>query len=329
MKTYTPFGSGETSPLFYAPDVARVATGFVNLYFIGTGDRWIVVDTGLPGFASHVLKAARNRFGPGSRPAAIVLTHAHFDHAGNAEALATEWSVPVYAHLLERPYLTGVSDYPPQDPTVGGAIAFMSRAFPHSGRQLSVPVLALPEQHVPFVSNWRWLHTPGHTAGHVSLFRESDGLLIAGDALSTMNLDSWRQQVERRAELCIPPTPMTTDWTAARQSVERLAALEPRAIGAGHGVPVSGRSVAAALRHLADSFAPPAEGRYTSVSARTGPAGVEWVPPQPRDRLAERAALGALAGGTAAAVYAAKRRSTRGETRRALSSVEPRRSSTR
>lgn len=327
MKTYAPFGSGDTSPLFYAPDVSRAATGFVNLYFIGTGERWIVVDTGLPGFASHVLKAARKRFGPGSRPAAIVLTHAHFDHAGNAEALATEWGVPVYAHLLERPYLTGVSDYPPQDPTVGGAIAFMSRAFPHGGRRLSGPVLALPDHHVPFMSNWRWIHTPGHTAGHVSLFRESDGLLIAGDALTTMNLDSWRQQVKRRPELCIPPTPMTTDWEAARRSVEQLAALEPRAIGAGHGVPVSGRNVASALLRLADSFAPPAGGRYTSTPARTGPVGVEWVPPKPRDRLAERAALVALAGGAAAAVYATRRGTPRaGST---LDRVDPRWSSAR
>lgn len=307
MKTYSPFGSGESSPSFYGPGVSRIATGFVNLYLIGTAERWILVDTGLPGFASHVLRAARKRFGPGSRPAAIVLTHGHFDHAGNADALAAEWGVPLYAHVLERPYLTGISDYPPPDPTVGGAIAFMSRAFPYASRRLSVPVLALPESRVPFAPNWRWIHTPGHTAGHVSLFRESDGILIAGDAVTTMNLDSWRQQVERRPELCLPPTPMTTDWGEAHRSVRQLVALDPRAIGAGHGVPVSGRSVASALQRLTHSFVPPADGRYTSRPARTGPAGVEWVPPKPRDRLAERAALVALAGGAAATVYASRR----------------------
>jgi hypothetical protein len=100
---------------------------------------------------------------------------------------------------------------------------------------------------------------------------------------------------------------MTTDWEEAHRSVRQLVALEPRAIGAGHGVPVSGPSVAAALRRLTDSFVPPADGRYTSTPARTGPAGVEWIPPKPRDRLAERAALIALVGGAAATVYASRR----------------------
>ena len=80
----------------------------------------------------------RRRFGHDSRPEAIFLTHGHFDHAGNASALSDLWGVPIYAHPMELPYLTGRSDYPPPDPTVGGAIAMMSRVLPHGG-QTSAP----------------------------------------------------------------------------------------------------------------------------------------------------------------------------------------------
>ena len=66
-------------------------------------------------------------FGHGNRPAAILLTHGHFDHVGALKTLAEEWDVPVYAHTLELPYLTGRSSYPPPDPSVGGgAMAAMS-----------------------------------------------------------------------------------------------------------------------------------------------------------------------------------------------------------
>ncbi len=122
------------------PGVAWTYTSFVNAYFIGEpGGPWALVDTGLPGFGAKIRAAAAARFGRDSRPQAIFLTHGHFDHAGNALALADHWDVPIYAHRLELPYLTGRSDYPPPDPTVGGAIAMLSRVLPHGARDLGTP----------------------------------------------------------------------------------------------------------------------------------------------------------------------------------------------
>jgi glyoxylase-like metal-dependent hydrolase (beta-lactamase superfamily II) len=233
------------------------------------------------------------------------LTHAHFDHAGNADALARHWNVPVLAHPLEMPYLTGESDYPPQDPTVGGAIAAMSRTFPHGGRALRADVRML-SGHALDVPGWRWIHTPGHTAGHLSLFRDADRTLLAGDALTTMDMDSWTEQVRRTPALCRPPAPLTTDWEAARRSVQALAALEPRVVAAGHGLPVAGDDVPDAMRRFAERFAAPAHGRYVIAPAETGPAGVEWLPPAVPDSFPRRATGAALvvigALGLAAAV---------------------------
>jgi glyoxylase-like metal-dependent hydrolase (beta-lactamase superfamily II) len=96
-----------------APDVGWMPISFANVYFIGRpGGKWILVDTGFPGGTREILAATEARFGSGSRPEAIVLTHGHIDHAGNAGALADEWDAPIYAHRLETPFLTGKSARP-------------------------------------------------------------------------------------------------------------------------------------------------------------------------------------------------------------------------
>lgn len=291
MQSYGVRGSSDEGRVFeFAPDVVRIATGFVNAYMIGTAERWVLVDTGIAGFSALIRRAADARFGPGARPAQIILTHGHFDHAGNVDALALDWDVPVLAHTLEWPYLTGLSDYPPQDPTVGGAMACMSRVFPHSGRTLHAQLFALSGETIPGLPEWRYIHTPGHTAGHVSLFRERDRTLVAGDALITMNLDSWAEQVRRTPEPCNPPSPLTTDWEAARRSVQTLAALRPNAVAAGHGLPIAGDGVADAVERFAREFSAPAHGRYVNAPAVTGPAGVEWVPPPVPDPFPRQAA---------------------------------------
>jgi glyoxylase-like metal-dependent hydrolase (beta-lactamase superfamily II) len=277
-----------------APDVLRVPTGIVNTYLVGDSTRWVLVDTGWPGLGSFIRRAARERFGAESKPAAIILTHGHFDHSGNVDYLLQHWDVPVYAHALELSYLAGRSQYPPQDPTVGGAMAFLSRAFPTGGhRPIASRVQPLANE-LTFMPGWRWIHTPGHTPGHVSLFRDADGLLLAGDAVVTMNVDSWIEQVRRTPELCKPPTPLTPDWEAAEDSVRQIAMLSPRALAAGHGVPVAGDGLAQAMRRFAAMFTPPPHGRYVAAPAAMGSAGLEWVPPPVPDVFARHAAGAAL-----------------------------------
>lgn len=284
-----------------ANDVSRLYVAFVNVYLAGVRDRpWMLVDTGLPLAASLVRARAAERFGENNRPVAIVLTHGHFDHAGNALELARGWNVPVYAHPLELPYLTGRSDYPPQDPTVGGALGFMSRAFPHSGRDLGERVRALPaDGTIPGMPEWRWIHTPGHTAGHVSLFRDRDRFLIAGDALATVDQDSPLSMFNLRDEFSVPPAPLTSDWGAARTSVEQLASLQPRTVAAGHGRPVRGERVSDDLRRFANHFTPPARGRYHDRPAIADERGVVDVPPPIADPLPARLLVAGLVAGGA------------------------------
>lgn len=279
------------------PDVTRVPIVFVNAYLVGDpGGPWALVDTGLPGAAPLVRAAAEARFGD-RPPEAIVLTHGHFDHAGNVRALADAWDVPVYAHPLELPYLTGRSDYAPQDPTIPGAISFLSRAFPHGGIDLGSRVHALPDDgSVPGMPGWTWLHTPGHSAGHVSLWRESDRTLLAGDAVTTVDLDSWTSQVTQEREFDRPPAPFTPDWGASRASVEALASLAPETVGAGHGRAIAGPQTANDLHTYAAHFLPPAEGRYVPQPALADERGIVSLPPPVPDPFPWKVGAGVVAG---------------------------------
>src|SRR5687767_4860308 len=86
-----------------APGVWGRKDAFVNYYMIQdqTSGAWALVDTGLKWSAASIKNMAKEIFGAGARPQAIILTHGHFDHVGALKSLAEDWDVPVYAHAME------------------------------------------------------------------------------------------------------------------------------------------------------------------------------------------------------------------------------------
>jgi glyoxylase-like metal-dependent hydrolase (beta-lactamase superfamily II) len=70
------------------------------------------------------------------------------------------------------------------------------------------------EGSVPFMPGWRWVHTPGHSVGHVALWRESDRLLISGDAVVTTGQESAYEVALQEPEMHGPPMYLTIDWEA-------------------------------------------------------------------------------------------------------------------
>ena len=256
------------------PDLTRLRFLFVNMYLWGTSSSWVLIDAGLQGCAGTIVDTAEERFGAGAKPDAIILTHAHFDHVGAFPEILDRWDVPVYAHRLELPHVTGQADYPPPDPTVGkGAMALMSFAYPNKAIDLGRHAVVLPDdESVPHMPGWRWVHTPGHTAGHVSLFRDSDRCLIAGDAFVTVKQESLYAVATQEEEVQGPPAYFTPDWPTARRSVERLAALKPAIAATGHGTPMRGDELSRGLAQLVQNFdeiALPNQGRYVPSSGHT------------------------------------------------------------
>jgi len=265
-------------------------------------NKWVLVDTGLKTSAGKIHKVAEHLFWPDSKPAAIILTHAHFDHVGSLRKLADEWDVPIYAHSLERPYLTGVSSYPPPDPTVGGGLmSLLSFIYPKGPIDVSDRLLALPDDGtIPDLPEWRYYHTPGHAPGHISLFRQRDRLLLAGDAFVTTNQESAISVLLQKRKMHGPPKYFTYNWISAERSVKTLADLEPEIAATGHGSPMAGEELRQTLHHLADNFreiAVPVSGRYIEEPALVNYDGVQFTPPSKNKKL-----ILAVAGITTAAL---------------------------
>jgi glyoxylase-like metal-dependent hydrolase (beta-lactamase superfamily II) len=234
-----------------APGVAVFPTLIDNAYLVGDRAGWVLVDACTPGHHRAIRSAAEQRFGAGARPRAIVLTHGHFDHAGSAGPLADAWGVPIYAHRLELPFLTGEAHYPPMNYGPPGFFTKLARVFPTSTVDLGGRVRAM-ELPVPGLEAWQMIETPGHTPGHVSFFRQEGSVLLAGDAVTTMDLDSFFATIGKRKQVCRPPVPATADWQKARDSVRLLARLSPQVICAGHGAPMT--DAAEEFQRLADQF---------------------------------------------------------------------------
>jgi glyoxylase-like metal-dependent hydrolase (beta-lactamase superfamily II) len=137
---------------------------------------------------------------------------------------------------------------------------------------------------------------------------ESNGVLLAGDALATMDLDSWSAYLTRRRAFNRPSPPFTSDWAATRDSIERLARLEPAVVAAGHGLPVSGEGVAEELRRFVEGFTPPGRGRYVGNPPSAGEKGIEWLPPPVPDPYARGVMAGTAMGAGALLLASARRR---------------------
>lgn len=291
-------------------DYFNVASGvwglkivFVNIYMVSNEPHskdWVLVDAGLQGSSKKIIRMAEDLFGDNNPPSAIVLTHGHFDHTGSLKELLKYWQVPVYAHRLEMPYLTGKSSYPPPDPSVGGGLmSSLSWAFPKGPINLGRHISILPgDSTVPVLQAWKYYHTPGHAPGHISLFRESDRTLLVGDAFVTTKQESAFAAIMQTKQLSGPPKYFTNDWIAAEKSVQLLAGLDPMVAATGHGVPISGEELHRDLKSLAEDFkkrAVPVQGRYIDDPAIMDAKGVKYIPPKPFDPM-----LGASVFGLAA-----------------------------
>ncbi|TSB47333.1 MBL fold metallo-hydrolase [Alkalicoccobacillus porphyridii] len=252
-------------------DIYCFTDKIVNIFVVGhpgQSEEWFLVDCGISRTSSHFLSTLSEQFGDVYPPKRIILTHGHFDHVGAAYELAAHWGVYIYCHELELPYLTGKQDYVKPDPTVeGGVVAKLSKTFPYEAIDLTPIVRALPDdQKIPGFPEWKWIHTPGHSPGQIALYRQKDGALLSGDAIITVKQDSLYDVLTQSTQLQGPPRYFTTDWKAAKDSVERLSQHQPSFIGPGHGLPMFGEEFRQGLQQLLhhfDQYAVPDYGKYT------------------------------------------------------------------
>lgn len=232
-----------------------------NLYLVRSETSWVLVDAGWQGDHDRVRAAARALFGE-VPPAAILLTHDHPDHEGAALLLAREWGCPIYLHELELPI--ALRDFEAMQRCAGPldrwVVLPLMRLMGRRRRDALFARSTLREVvrqldssgEVPHLSEWRWVATPGHTPGHVAFFRPEDRVLLSGDALVTVRLNSPLALLLRRPGWSEPPSYSTWSRSRARESILTMADLQPSVVAGGHGWPATGRHTAAALRAFAE-----------------------------------------------------------------------------
>jgi hydroxyacylglutathione hydrolase len=211
-----------------APDVFHlplVPRNGVNAYLLGD----VLVDTGLRTSAKKLEQALS-----GHTVKAIALTHAHGDHGGSARKLADQLGLPVWVGARDREATeTGkVVAKPPYNKPPLNTIAGLMGNFP------AVPVARELHEGDELTAGFTVLDTPGHSPGHVSYWRESDGVLICGDVFLNMHLLTTVPGLRQ------PPSPLSVDPALNRESERKLARLEPSVAGFGHGPVIEGDAAA-------------------------------------------------------------------------------------
>jgi hydroxyacylglutathione hydrolase len=208
----------------------------INAYLIGD----VLVDTGVKQSADTIAAMLEGR-----KISAIVLTHAHVDHAGAMKELAERLGAPIWCGARDREAAeTGRVVLAPafRRPRLNALVA----AGAGFGGTSVARTLAEGDA---LTAGFTVLDTPGHSPGHVSFWREADRTLIGGDVFFN------RHVLTTIPGLRQPPRLFTPDPAENRRSERKLAALEPRHAGFGHG-PVLRGDAAPRLRAFVQSLPP-------------------------------------------------------------------------
>lgn len=229
-----------------------------NVYFVRSDSSWSLVDAGWAKDAAAIRRTAESLFGKNTPPRSILLTHDHPDHAGAIRELAQLWDLQAWVHPRELPLALGdvqaIHGY--AGPLDRWAILPAMRLMGSRRMEAALSRASLkgvvrafdPEAGPPGLTGWEALSTPGHTPGHVAFIRREDRVAITGDALVTVDLNSWRGILLSEQRVAGPPRYTSWSWPVAVASAAALARLAPRVIAGGHGVPMTGFAASEGLR---------------------------------------------------------------------------------
>jgi hydroxyacylglutathione hydrolase len=199
------------------PPIGTVARWGINVYLVED----VLIDASTRHSGGRILRELDGR-----EVNAHALTHAHPDHQGASHAVCQALDVPYWVPegdvaAAENPELIGQRQ--PDHPIA----QFFARVFTGPGHKVDRALREGDE-----IGGFQVLHVPGHSAGHVAYWRESDGVLILGDVLNNIDV------ITGVPGLHDPKPYLTPDPVENRRSARRLAALEPKLALFGHGAPV-------------------------------------------------------------------------------------------
>jgi glyoxylase-like metal-dependent hydrolase (beta-lactamase superfamily II)/predicted ester cyclase len=209
-----------------------------NVYFVRDGDGVLMFDAGIRAM-TNALAAAGAQLGGITR---IVLGHSHVDHRGAAPGLR---GIPVYVHPDEVADAEGDGGLHYADVSqIRGPARWLYPRLLNSWDGGPVTVAGTLSEGDE-VAGFQVIHLPGHAPGLIALWRESDRLALVTDAFYTADPERFTPGPPRVAHPAF-----SLDTEQARQSMRKLAALEPAAAWPGHAEPLTG-DVRGQLEHAA------------------------------------------------------------------------------
>jgi len=202
-----------------------------KVYLLREADRLVVIDAATPGRAGAIW---RHLEGLGHAPQdvdEIWLTHGDIDHMGSVAALKAASGARLVAHWADVPLVEG------RAPRQLGPVPLSrlwQRLFNWGIDHVFQPaVVDVPVEDGDHLGEWRVVHVPGHTPGSVCYYHPGRRLAIVGDAINHR-----RSRFASEGQLGEPPLTFSNDLAQARESIQKIAALDLEVCCFGHGPPL-------------------------------------------------------------------------------------------
>jgi glyoxylase-like metal-dependent hydrolase (beta-lactamase superfamily II) len=220
----------------------------MNIYFLeDEGGGVIQFDAGSKAMTRKA-RAAGERLGGLKR---IVLGHAHADHRGTVPGL----DAPVYCHPDEVADAESDAAIAPYMDISALPLARARRVYPFLMRRWDggAVKIAGTVAEGDEVAGFRVIHFPGHAPGLIGLWRESDRVALVSDVIYLIDSARLGRHLPP-GEASVPHPAWAWDHAKAKESVRKLAALEPEVVGAGHAEPLRGESLRETLERAAEKY---------------------------------------------------------------------------
>jgi hydroxyacylglutathione hydrolase len=218
----------------------------MNIYFLEDGDGVVQFDAGTKAM-TKAARAAGQQLGGVKR---VVLGHAHADHRGTAAAMGA----PVFCHADDvadaesdaaiAPYME-ISELPVP---ARWLYPLLLRRWDGGAVKIAGTVAEGDE-----VAGFEVLHFPGHAPGLIGLWRESDRVAIVSDVIYLLDSTKMGRSLPR-GEASVPHPAWNWDHAKAKDSIRKLAALEPELVCTGHDPPLRGENLRPALERAAEKY---------------------------------------------------------------------------
>lgn len=219
-------------------DVITLGSAYVNWYILRSAEGVVIIDAGFPGYFSQFeQELVKHQIDP-KELKAVLLTHAHNDHIGCAEAIRNRFQIPVYLHEADQTSATKINHFPPvwfikncwRLPVLKSMFHALFGGKTFATKPLKEVITFTEGDELPVPGNPVVIHTPGHTLGESCFYFREAGLLFSGDALVTKNVFTGIEGEPQLLHSSINQHPQL-----AKESLEKLKTIGAITLYPGHG----------------------------------------------------------------------------------------------